>query len=224
MSAKVNSFPYWATLFTVLSAMILCGLGTWQVIRLEWKKDLLASLDQEYAKQAVDYPLEIADLDALEKNHVKRGVIKGEISDDQIIFIHNGQQGYDLYTPLETAQGSILVQLGKTQEKENINLPKQITVTGTARLKSQPWRFGIENVPERGQWVYLDLDDVRSFTKRPELSQVVLYAETVTPIIEGVATTSERFTPNNNHLKYALFWFTMCAVLLFVYYKRFWGE
>ena len=220
-----KSFPVWATFFTLISALILCSLGAWQLIRLEWKNNLLAGIDKEYSKDITKHQLGYFDFEYKRSHLVKRGMLTGVFSDEDVIAIHNTSQKYDIYVPLylEGARHYILVCLGESSTKD-IQIPRgSVTIGGIAMWSGKSWSFGIKNDPDNGQWVYLDMGDIRSFTKK-DIYGMVFYSETVSPDIEGVSQKVERFQPNNNHLKYAVFWFTMCFVMLVVYYKRFFSK
>ncbi len=218
-------FPVWASFFTLISAIILCSLGAWQLFRLEWKQDLLASIDKEYDKNAKDYPLGITDFTNLQKNEVKRGFVTGSLIRESKILVHFNQ-GYNLYVPMSLGnnKGTILVNLGWMKNNQDVNLPSKIEVTGRAILKKKSWRFGIKNMPDSGEWVYLDMDDVRAYTKLEDISNAVFYAEEINPDIDQLIVSNQRHQPNNNHLKYAIFWFAMCFVMFVIYYKRFFSK
>ena len=47
------------TLFAVPTFIILILLGSWQVQRMSWKQDIIASFEQQMAKQPVIPPLDI---------------------------------------------------------------------------------------------------------------------------------------------------------------------
>ena len=47
------------TLFAVPTFIILILLGSWQVQRMSWKQDIIASFEQQMAKQPVTPPLDI---------------------------------------------------------------------------------------------------------------------------------------------------------------------
>jgi surfeit locus 1 family protein len=223
-SSSHKSFPIWATLLTVLGSMILCALGSWQLVRLDWKHSLLASIEIEYAKDAIQHPLTVNDFMSLKKNTLMRGSVSGHWDSNNIIALYNAKDGHDFYVPLRLKDGGhVLVSIGSGKDTPTLTT-KYVTITGAARMQGDPWRFGIKNIPEKGQWVYLDMNDIRAHTSIKDLPQSILYAETQQPKTKSLTITAARYAPNNNHLKYAFFWYFMCIAMVSVYYFRFWSK
>jgi surfeit locus 1 family protein len=211
-----RSFPIIATLCTLLGAVVLCGLGTWQIQRLQWKQELLASIDAEYKKVASEHFLTIKDINSLKKNRILRGVIAGSLDHSNSVSVQDGKQGKIIYIPLRLRDGgAVLVKMpGSSNPDKELG---DAVLVGMLKVVGKPWRFGIKNDLEGEQWAYLDLDDVRAYTGIEALPQVVFHVEHR----DGV---QERYTPNNKHLQYAIFWFTMCMIMLLIYYARFWKD
>ena len=40
--------PFWGTILTICGICVLCALGTWQYQRLQWKNEILKTIDAEY--------------------------------------------------------------------------------------------------------------------------------------------------------------------------------
>ncbi len=228
--------PWMATLLTLISAIILCGLGLWQIQRHYWKADLLANLDREYKKDPLLSPLQSSDLFLVKKSDAHRGVVTGVFLYDKEISIgprpRNNILGYEIYTPLilETG-GTVLIHQGwvEASKKElemrpETKIKNQIVITGMARLPSKPWNFGIHNIPEKELWIYLDIQEYAKIKDIPDLAPSVFHAENFSPSMPSLMIPKEKWHPNNNHLQYILFWFTMCGVLLLIYYQRFWKK
>ncbi len=209
------SFPWLATGLTLISAVILCGLGLWQLQRLDWKTELLSNLAREYPKDPLDHPLHAQDFLSMEQNDIRHGHVTGHFLYEQEIAIgpriHQEELGYEIYIPftLETGK-TLLVHQGWTKEKSTRHQTETglLSLSGTARMPSKPWKLGIHNQPDQNMWVYLDMEDIAQTV--PDLLPVVFYRE------------NTQWIPNNNHLRYALFWFAMCGIMLVIYYVRFW--
>lgn len=217
-------FPVWATFFTILGAFILFALGTWQVIRLDWKLTLLDSIAQEYAKDPSNHPLALDDFTRLEKHTLMRGGISGAWDADHLISIYGYKHGYYFYAPFMLDDGgTVLVDLGFGKKPPTLPTTKT-TLTGSAKVQGSPWRFGIKNTPAQNKWVYIDMDDVRTYTNIENLPQAVFQAETISPPLDHIHQWDKRPTPHNKHLQYLLFWYGMGVLLLIVYYARFWRQ
>ena len=64
--------PVWGTILTVIGVVVLCTLGTWQLDRLAWKKDLIAKLDAAYASNqagALDLKTDFSMFASIPKYH-----------------------------------------------------------------------------------------------------------------------------------------------------------
>ncbi|MBL4588759.1 MAG: SURF1 family protein [Alphaproteobacteria bacterium] len=229
-----KSFPIGATIATLISTIILCALGTWQIQRLEWKQELLQNLEREYAKDPSSQSLEIEDFQKITKNDVRYGTVTGHFLDEKEVVvgprIHAEQSGYGLYTPLELSTGGVVLiyqgWIAKTKKEPRERSESQtlgnVTIEGTARYVPKGWRFGIKNSPEKDGWIYIDMDDIAHAKEIDTLPPVIFYAESMSPEIEMIRKDQEKWFPKNNHQQYAIFWFMMCGIMLVVYYFRFW--
>ena len=235
MRVKKTRFPYFATLFTCLAAIILLGLGTWQVYRLDWKNELISNLAVEYNKDATRYPLDFNSLLTIEDNDLRRGFIIGQFDFSKEITVgprrYKGKFGYDVVTPFRLqGGGTILVDRGWMETSDSILLNRKktwrtgkVSLIGTARTPKVPWKFGPRNAPSKNLWIYLDPDEIAFAKDLPDLLPVVFYMdETVATQNDRMISSTERVFPNNNHLMYAVFWYSMAFVLLYIYYLRFW--
>lgn len=236
-----TKFPIWATIFTVMGIVILCSLGTWQIYRLEWKTDLLAKIESEYAKDA---RTTIITSDQLKKAQEERtpflrGTLKGIFDYKNEILVGprsvKGNFIYDVITPLALNDGKIiLVNRGWVDEKHHN--PSQIhqgqygqpeRVTGVIRSPASThplYRFSMpSNDPEKNVWYYLNIPEVAEKNNLTNVLPLEMVAENLPyetddwPKITGNSKPELR----NNHLQYAVFWFSMAGILAGVYVLRF---
>lgn len=224
-------FPVWATLFTLLGIAILCGLGTWQVQRLEWKESLLAAIDKAYANDPSANMIGLEEIKKLtrQKPVFAYGTFHGYFRHDAEIAVGprtlNGNPGYHIITPLEFAEGSgqILVNRGWVPLTYVPEPPEDdgiVTIIGTLREIPSGNTFTPSNTPTKGQWYSIRTEEMTSHFKLDKLIPgVMIYAESENGV--PVAGTS-RLELSNNHRSYAIFWFTMAALLALFYMLRFW--
>ncbi|MGB0718890.1 MAG: SURF1 family protein [Bdellovibrionales bacterium] len=223
--------PFWATLITMLGVLILIGLGTWQLQRLSWKNDILLRLENAY-----NAPAENLNFSAIDnENSFAYGSVTGRFLFDNAILlghkVKDGQAGKDLIVPLATNQETILANLGwiangqdlKTHPLSAFN-NQNVTLTGLARRPS--WNaFTPDNDPRRDIWYKADTAQIAANKGLQNLSPVILYAMASNPpLSEKLAEklpNNERWQPDNNHLQYALFWFTLAIALCVIYVLRF---
>ena len=104
----------------VLSVITLfCVLGTWQLVRLQWKNTLIDQISEGLKSSPVNYSDKI-------KVNYQRVVIEGTYNFEKQIYLYSlndkGQPGYDVITPFESLSSeNVLVNRGwiKSNLKNN---------------------------------------------------------------------------------------------------------
>ena len=106
---------------------MFCGLGTWQLYRLEWKKDLINEIKIGLSSTPIKYS-------ANQIKNYQRVILSGEYNFEDQIYLYSlnnkGQPGLDVITPFKTLdQQNILINRGwiKKEFKDNpeINIPSK---------------------------------------------------------------------------------------------------
>ena len=231
-------FPLWATVFTVLGMILVCGLGIWQLERLTWKNAMIAALDQAYAAKPMDTKLTYDSLMAANRagKQFKRGHVAGQYLYQNEIAIgprpYKGLAGYHIVTPMALEDGGIiLVNRGwvpttrkEAKDRAEGQLAGRVIVTGLARPPMGRGAFMPANNPDENEWFYTDTDDVAVHFGLRQVVPFVLMAERPDHKFYSYPLPDDaKWAPRNNHLGYALFWFSMAGALGVVYYLRFFG-
>jgi surfeit locus 1 family protein len=216
------------TLFTAFTLLLLLGLGTWQVQRLGWKERLIAERAAGAAAAPVPLPRSVTAASGLEFHHVR---VVGHYAGHGLL-LHaqslDGDAGYHLVMPLTLDQGgTVLIDRGFVPEdaaKSDPALvqvpPGTVTVSGLLRLAGgKPSWFTPDNVPAQGTWFYLD----------PAAMGLAAGAGAVLPFYVDADQDpgAGRYpaggqTPldlPNNHLQYAITWYSLAVVLVIVYLR-----
>jgi surfeit locus 1 family protein len=221
-------FPLIATLCTAAAFLILCTLGSWQLLRLQEKQALLAALANAAAPQ--ELPLaKIEDIEriAADGAGIGRVRVQGIYSGDHITVgprSYKSQPGFHLYAPLYLEEGAVLVNRGwvSIADVEAAPLPQgPVEVTGLLRRPDKPNPFTPPNDPAAGQWFFIDLPQIALVMQTGGLAPAVLYAENESGDPALPVRDALRWNPPNNHLGYALFWYSMALTLAVIYYFRF---
>ncbi|MFW6077063.1 MAG: SURF1 family protein, partial [Hyphomicrobiales bacterium] len=154
--------------FSVLALVVLVGLGTWQVQRLQWKEDLIARL----TVQAQSEPVPVSEVEARAAAggdvEFMRATATGRFLHDSELFVFttvDGEMGWKLVTPLETGDGAVLVDRGfipydlKAPETRPDSRPDgTVQVTGIVRPHDQaPALFVPDNDAVANIWHWWDL-------------------------------------------------------------------
>ena len=220
--------PLWATFFTVIAVFILIGLGIWQLHRLEWKEALLLDLEKEYALNAQEVSLVNADFP--EKKLLLRGYLEGHFVNNKSILIEprtmNGWVGGHLLTAFYVPEGDyyILVNRGWVPDDKNAKIEKpegHQHLIGAMRHPLHDNVFVPQNRPNQNQWYRIDIEQISTYMQINIVKDRVFYVEDDGDQEHYPVATTSQIHLNNNHLNYALFWFSMAGALVVVYFFRF---
>lgn len=221
---------------TAISFAILVSLGLWQLERLAWKEGVIAQIDARAQAEPVAIPPEAAwgalDPAAYEYTRVR---IEGAFLHDEEARVHGlmpsrtrGQpvQGFYLLTPLALEDGAIvIVNRGfvPTELVADADRPEGgVLVEGLMRPSEARTPFMPENRPGDDVWFTRDLGEIaqaRGFSRVAPFMVDAVVDEAAPAWPRGGATVLE---PSNNHLQYALTWFSLAAVLLIVFVAFSW--
>ena len=206
-------------LFVVLFITLFCALGTWQLYRLQWKMELISEITFGLNSTPIKYSNNI------EKNYQRvtsEGVYKFE---DQIYLYslnEKGKPGFDIITPFKTSNNeNILVNRGWIDKKlkglEVINTDKKIKITGLLRKIYKANMFKPENDIKNNIWFSINLNDLEKFTETT-FPNYVIFLEN--PDIKVPLPREITIDVPNNHLKYAITWYSI-AISILLYYLYF---
>ena len=204
-------------LFVASFIILFCALGTWQLYRLQWKLELISEITFGLDSTPIRYS------NLIKKNY-QRVVSNGTYDFKNQIYLYSlnekGKPGYDVITPFKTiSNDEVLVNRGWITEEFKgsleINNPKENTkVIGLLRKIYKPNIFKPENDLERNIWFSINLEDVKSLTG-VKFNNFIIYLEdqkTVMPVPKKITVDV-----SNNHLKYAITWYSIAISILFYY-------
>ena len=206
----------------VLSVITLfCALGTWQLVRLQWKNTLINQITEGLKSSPAIYS------DKLQVNY-QRVVIEGKYNFEKQIYLYSlndkGQPGYDVITPFESLSSeNILVNRGwiKSNLKNNntINLTRDDKIQGLILRNIKPNIFKPENDTEKNIWFSINLKQVKEVTGK-NFSNYILYLEDKKKIIPKPKKITIDLP--NNHLKYAFTWYSISISIFgyFLYFRK----
>jgi surfeit locus 1 family protein len=223
---KLKNPPLLPTIFMLLGIIILCSLGTWQLQRLHWKKDILNTLNAAYNSDTT----QTLTANSLTNVQFAFGSVSGSLLPEKAILLgprtHDGKIGNHLIVPLQTPETSYLINLGWTdQPLENItpiisNLTPPVTVTGLARTPD--WNnFTPENLPDEDLWYKADINEIAQVKNITNPAPYIIHAESTNYKMDAQFPKNDRWQPKNDHATYTAFWFSMAFVLLIIYGLRF---
>ena len=214
---------------TAIALVILLGLGTWQVERLQWKTNLI----QTITERSTASPLSLADLpfdrpDDLAWQHVlAKGQFLPAPEQPQRYTVEgrNGVLGGRLLSTFRVDDGrNLLVDRGFSAD----NLPAPSVPAGEVVLDAvlrdrdteRQTPFLPDNDLKSGRWFWLDLKALsRVFGQRLEPIELQL-------LPGSPGATPQAAPPNidlpNNHLGYAITWYGLALGLVAVFVTSAW--
>ena len=214
-----------ATICALLAVGILCALGTWQVKRLAWKDAIITELDRLYAQDVSKVSLDLSSLIKAIDPAWHYGSVQGHFAFDKDIALEpkilDGVSGYHILTPLITEEGyTILVNRGWSEDKA-VKAGNTMPYKVSGIVRKPDWTaFTSQNSPEADRWFRADVAEISQVKDLKKVVPYVLYAENITPALEGTVLQEKKWYPKSNHKSYAIFWFSM-ALIAFVFYMAF---
>jgi surfeit locus 1 family protein len=211
--------------------LILIGLGTWQVERLQWKEALIASIEARRTAPPIDLAEVSARLARREDIDYQATTASGRFvhtGERYFLATHDGAPGYYVYTPLLLADGvSVFVNRGfvpgslrDPASRAEGQVEGEVSLTGLARAKlsEKPSSLVPDNDIQANLFFWKDLDAMAAAAglKPGQVLPFFIDAD-ATPNPGGypIGSVTQIDLPNS-HLSYAVTWYGLAAVLLVV--------
>jgi surfeit locus 1 family protein len=217
----------WTTAAALLVLVALVALGTWQVERLAWKRDLISRRQAQLAAPAASLPTTADDWQAWDFRPVKvQGEFRHDLEQLSGVAAIDGRVGHHVLTPLVRPGGvAILIDRGwvpadqahpAARRAGQIEGPVQIAGIARYRGQDRPGWFTPDSRPEQNLWYWYDLPALERALGL-QLLPVVVEAD-ATPNPGGLPIGGRTRTElPNNHLQYAITWYGLAAGLLVVW-------
>lgn len=221
---KLHLVP--AVAMLIITAILL-KLGFWQLNRLEYKKALMNSIEESILGEPKSNDKSLQHVKSYEK--IK---LKGRFLPKQTIFVYGQRSafrvkhGYYVLTPFQTNDGDIILvaRFWITYQMKPIILDKIIEDTSEQEIigitlpGERKGLFAPSNDIAQKIWFTIDLDEA-SRALGININHIYLLGTDIQNNIEGVAPlyATHLSKIRNDHLEYALTWFTL-AISLFIMY------
>ena len=208
-------------LFVILFITLFCALGTWQLYRLQWKTELISEITFGLDSSPIKYSNKI-------KKNYQRVISEGSFNFEDQIYLYslneNGKPGYDVITPFKTLSNkNVLVNRGwidkSLKDTSDINLMKsKVKITGLLRKIHKANIFKPNNDLINNIWFSVDTNDLKEYTGI-QFTNYMIFLEK--PKNKALLNKKITIEVPNNHLKYALTWYSISiSILLYYLYFR----
>jgi surfeit locus 1 family protein len=234
------------TLFTLPTLIVLISLGCWQTKRLYWKEAIIGDIIAKSEEPALALREHAALTDALRYRKVSLTgeflndkevhLFTGEIQ-------FKGETGYHILTPFKRADDGeiILVNRGWVPASyKNPDTRRDTEITGQHAIealvlegdtKPMPWLP--DNDRRDNVWFWQDIPEIAQYTGL-ELAPFILlelhegarisvgqngmnWAELRTPEPPFPMPSDGHISIRNDHLQYAITWYSLAVILLVIY-------
>jgi surfeit locus 1 family protein len=197
-------------IFGLFLIVVLVALGTWQLYRKAEKDALLDHL----AQSQQDLPQNV---DTLSTPKLFQPLFaEGQFIPNKTITlqskVHEGKSGVYILDVFQTKKGQfLLVQRGWSPKDIRTPPLNYMKIEGIARVPSPPTYF--QPINTKGTYFWIDLKALSKDLQLPLLPYYLVSKQSFDP---HIAPTSAIPLPRNNHLEYAITWYSLALCLLFM--------
>ncbi len=207
------------SVFVIFFILVFISLGSWQIIRLNWKNNLILEIETSLKNP----PVELSEANISNYLKIKTS---GSIDFEKQIYLYNlnekGTPGFEVINPLIIDNKNYLINRGwipfEKKDSEEIYEFDESNIIGTIKSQGKKNIFKPVNDIKENYWFSLDRDDIKEFTGK-EFSKYVIYLDGNYQFPKPKKITSNI---SNNHKKYAITWFSLAIsiLLLYLYFRR----
>ena len=207
------------SVFIIFFILVFVALGSWQIVRLNWKNNLILEIENSLKNP----PVELTNSNV--ENYLKIKT-SGSIDLEKQIYLYNlndtGTPGFEVINPILINDTNYLINRGwipfEKKNSQEINVFDENDIIGTLKLQGRKNIFKPDNNLEENYWFSLNREDILKFTGK-EFSKYIIYLNGNYQVPKPKKITANI---SNNHQKYALTWFSLAIsiLLLYLYFRK----
>ena len=207
------------SVFVIFFILVFISLGSWQIIRLNWKNNLILEIENSLKNP----PVELAQSN---KENFLKIKTSGTIDFDKQIYLYNlnesGTPGFEVINPITIEDEDYLINRGwipfEKKGTQEINVFDQKNIIGTLKLQGRKNIFKPDNDLDENYWFSLNREDILKFTGK-NFSKYIIYLDGNYQLPRPKKITANI---SNNHQKYAITWFSLALsiLLLYLYFRK----
>ena len=202
------------SIFVFFFISIFIVLGSWQLVRLNWKLEILNKIDLSLKKEPVNL---------IVKRHEDYLKIKtsGVIDFNKQIYLYSlnekGVPGFNVINPIIVDNKNFLLNRGwipfDKKNSQEINIFDDKIILGTLKKQTKASKFKPENDIKNNYWFSLDRNDIFKYTNK-NFSPYIIYLNNNLELPRPKIIT---VNIPNSHKKYAITWFSLALSIFFFY-------
>ena len=207
------------SVFVIFFILVFISLGSWQIIRLNWKNNLISEIETSLKNP----PVELSESNTTNYLKIKTS---GSIDFKNQIYLYNlndnGTPGFEVVNPIVIDNENYLINRGwipfEKKGSKEINFFDEKNIIGTLKLQGRKNIFKPNNDISENYWFSLNREDISKFTNK-EFSNYIIYLDGNYQFPKPKKITANI---SNNHKKYAITWFSLAIsiLLLYLYFRK----
>ena len=207
------------SVFIIFFILVFIALGTWQIIRLNWKNNLILEIENSLKNP----PVQLSQSN--QQNYLKIKT-SGRVDFEKQIYLYNlndsGTPGFEVLNPILIDGENYLLNRGwipfEKKDTPEINILDQNNIEGTLKTQGRKNIFKPDNDIKENYWFSLNREDILKFTGK-RFSKYIIYLDGNYQLPKPKKITANI---SNNHKKYAMTWFSLAIsiLLLYLYFRK----
>ena len=207
------------SVFIIFFISVFIALGTWQIIRLGWKNNLILEIENSLKNP----PVELTQSNKVNYLKIKTS---GSVDFEKQIYLYNlndsGTPGFEVLNPISIDGENYLLNRGwipfEKKDTPEINIIDQSNIVGTIKIQGRKNIFKPDNDLKENYWFSLNREDILKFTGK-KFSKYIIYLDGNYQLPKPKKITANI---SNNHKKYAMTWFSLAIsiLLLYLYFRK----
>ena len=165
------------SVFVIFFISVFIALGSWQIIRLNWKNNLILEIENSLKNPPVEL------VKSNKKNYLKIKT-SGSIDFVKQIYLYNlnesGTPGFEVINPILIQGENYLINRGwipfEKKDTQEINIINEKDIIGTLKLQGRKNIFKPENDIDDNYWFSLNREDISKFTGK-KFSKYIIYLD-----------------------------------------------
>ena len=212
---KIKSLDIFFAFFII----VLLSLGTWQVIRLNYKNNLLKNLEENLKKPSINFNSNT------DKEYAKVLLKKKSLKPEIFLYhLNKGEIGFKVIVPYEV-DNSLVVLVDKGWiKKEKINLIRKSffnenIIEGYTQKISKKGFFTPDNSTKEDFIYFIDTDFLKRVLNKNIYPLLIIQTSKTN---KNVFSNNYEIHLSNNHLQYAITWYglALVTIIFFLYYRK----